>query len=228
MTANSETNAPVQPVAGAMPIRPDGETEPLNPLGDEPQFSDAPVATIDLGNWECDDEIDSARWLVTLSHPRLRGDGPHLAHRSTRLGIRPPAEFPSHAADEEIDGARDESRDWVELRAHETRNRSSKIDSSNEEDSASLEAASAARSWSAIGWAVTTLGLSAVACGSILAGWSLFGSRGELWHVGLPVALAGQVAAVIGLMLLVDTLGPRQRGARPQDATSHDDPIRRR
>lgn len=54
---------------------------------------------------------------------------------------------------------------------------------------------------SQIAWAAIALGVGAFVCGGILVGWSLFGSRPELWDLGLPIALGGQAALVVGLLL---------------------------
>jgi len=170
-----------------------------------------------LDDWELDDEIDSARWLVTLSHARHPGDGPHADHELRSTGFRPPAGSEPPGAYEE------DAHEGNEPIGHGGRIRSSYVNPADDADSTGDDdAASTARRWSSIGWLVATLGLSAVACGSILAGWSLVGSRGELWHVGLPMALAGQVAAVIGLMLLVDSPSRRQRSHAPHLVDSRD------
>ena len=216
MTANTQASAPVDTAGGDVPDRQTDESPPICPIGDDAAWLDAPVSAVGLDDWEFDDEVDSARWLVSLSHARLRGDGPHVAYRSVTVGIDPPAGRASTSADEDADGTWEELRERAEPGEHPARTRFSDAASAYEEDAVGGEAASAARSWSTFGWFVTTLGLSAVACGSILAGWSLWGSRSELWHVGLPMALAGQVAAVIGLMLLVDSPSRRQRTQSPR------------
>jgi hypothetical protein len=50
------------------------------------------------------------------------------------------------------------------------------------------------------------LGAASFACGGILLGWSLATGRQELWTIGLPVALFGQIALLIALMLQLDRL----------------------
>ncbi|MBX3413370.1 MAG: hypothetical protein KF708_11835 [Pirellulales bacterium] len=54
---------------------------------------------------------------------------------------------------------------------------------------------------SQLAWGAIALGIGAFVCGAILVGWSLFGSRPELWDLGLPIALGGQAALVVGLLL---------------------------
>jgi hypothetical protein len=55
-------------------------------------------------------------------------------------------------------------------------------------------------------WTMISLGLSVFACGAVLLGWSLAAGRDELWTVGLPLALLGQAALVVGLVLQLDGL----------------------
>lgn len=62
-------------------------------------------------------------------------------------------------------------------------------------------------SWAAFFiWTILALGLMALVCGGVLLGWSILGRRADLWPVGLPIALAGQVALVVGLILQIDRL----------------------
>ena len=62
-------------------------------------------------------------------------------------------------------------------------------------------------------WFVFTLGTASFACGGILLGWSLATGRQELWNVGLPVALVGQIALLVGLVLQIDRLWHDNREA---------------
>jgi len=58
-----------------------------------------------------------------------------------------------------------------------------------------LDDAAELPAWSAA--AATWLGLTALSCGGLLAGWSLWAGRPEL----MPVALPGAVAGLVGLAL---------------------------
>jgi len=58
----------------------------------------------------------------------------------------------------------------------------------------------------AIAWTILLLSTTAIVCGGVLMVWSLVGSRPELWSIGLPVALGGQVALLVGLVLQMDRL----------------------
>jgi hypothetical protein len=62
-------------------------------------------------------------------------------------------------------------------------------------------------------WSVLTLGTTSFACGGILLGWSVSTGRQELWSVGLPLALAGQIALLVGLVLQIDRLWHDNREA---------------
>jgi hypothetical protein len=57
-----------------------------------------------------------------------------------------------------------------------------------------------------LAWLAISLGTTAFVCGGILLGWSLITGRQELWTIGLPVTLVGQVALLIGLVLQLDRL----------------------
>jgi len=62
-------------------------------------------------------------------------------------------------------------------------------------------------------WAGISLGVMFLACGGILLGWSVLGQRSELWTMGLPITLTGQVLLVIGLVLQLDRLWHHNRAA---------------
>ncbi len=69
-------------------------------------------------------------------------------------------------------------------------------------------------SWThAIVWLFLTLGLMALAFGSVLLGWSLVADRPELWRIGVPAALAGQVVLLLGLIVQLDRLWHDSRAA---------------
>ena len=53
----------------------------------------------------------------------------------------------------------------------------------------------------------------AFVCGGILLGWSVVSGRTELWNVGVPIALCGQIALLLGLILHLDRLWHDSRQA---------------
>jgi hypothetical protein len=55
-------------------------------------------------------------------------------------------------------------------------------------------------------WSVLALGLMASAFGGVLLVWATVAGRNELWTIGMPVGLAGQIVLVIGLILQLDRL----------------------
>ena len=55
-------------------------------------------------------------------------------------------------------------------------------------------------------WFSVGLGTISLVCGGILVGWSLATGRHELWNIGLPLALAGQITLLAGLLLQIDRL----------------------
>lgn len=50
-----------------------------------------------------------------------------------------------------------------------------------------------------LGQAILAIGLAASACGVSLVVWSAYSARAELWSVGIPIAIAGQLAMLIAL-----------------------------
>lgn len=50
-----------------------------------------------------------------------------------------------------------------------------------------------------LGQAILAIGLAASACGGSLVAWSAYSARPELWSVGIPIAIAGQIAMLIAL-----------------------------
>jgi hypothetical protein len=65
----------------------------------------------------------------------------------------------------------------------------------------------------AITWSALSLGVTALVCGGILLGWSMVTGRQELWSLGLPIVLGGQLGLVVGLILQLDHLWHDSRRA---------------
>ncbi len=65
----------------------------------------------------------------------------------------------------------------------------------------------------ALTWIALSLGTTTFVCGGMLLGWSLVAGREELWALGLPIALGGQIALLIGLILQLDRLWHDSRHA---------------
>jgi hypothetical protein len=62
-----------------------------------------------------------------------------------------------------------------------------------------------------VSWLILSLGLAVIACGGVLLGWSVIGQRDDLWPVGMPLALIGQAALIVGLVLQLDGLSHNSR-----------------
>lgn len=50
-------------------------------------------------------------------------------------------------------------------------------------------------------WSALAGGLAAFTCGGVLTGWSIAAGRDDLWTIGLPTLIGGQLTLVLGLML---------------------------
>lgn len=57
-----------------------------------------------------------------------------------------------------------------------------------------------------LSWTSLSLGLMAFACGGVLLGWSVLSGRQDLWSIGMPIVLGGQVGLLVGLVLQLDRL----------------------
>ncbi|MBU4271080.1 MAG: hypothetical protein KKE86_16635 [Planctomycetes bacterium] len=66
---------------------------------------------------------------------------------------------------------------------------------------------------SALTWLSLALGTTGFVCGGVLMGWSLVTGRQELWTIGVPVALVGQIALLVGLVLQLDRMWRDNRRA---------------
>ena len=66
---------------------------------------------------------------------------------------------------------------------------------------------------SIVAWTLLTIGLMAFSCGASLMGWSIAGDRPELWSVGLPMAAAGQLGLVVGLVVQFERSWRKSRRA---------------
>jgi hypothetical protein len=66
---------------------------------------------------------------------------------------------------------------------------------------------------STLAWTVLSLGLMAFACGAVLMVWSFVEQRQELWNLGLPAAVAGQVGLLLGLILQLERIWQNSRDA---------------
>jgi hypothetical protein len=66
---------------------------------------------------------------------------------------------------------------------------------------------------SAAAWLALAVGLMAFACGIALLVWSNVARRDELWSLGLPTAIGGQVGLLVGLVLQLERIWQTSRYA---------------
>ena len=75
-------------------------------------------------------------------------------------------------------------------------------------------------------WLALSLGIMALVCGGILLAWSAIAKRPELWSIGLPIAIVGQVALLLSLILQLDRIWHNHRSTAAQlddfDGQIHD------
>ncbi len=65
-----------------------------------------------------------------------------------------------------------------------------------------------------ISWTCLALGMMAFGCGGSLLAWGLWNERPELWMLGLPTGLVGQLLLLLGLVLQLDHLRHDTNAAR--------------
>jgi hypothetical protein len=53
---------------------------------------------------------------------------------------------------------------------------------------------------------IILLSMTALACGGSLLVWSVVGGRADLWDLGFPIALAGQIALAVGVVLQLERI----------------------
>jgi hypothetical protein len=51
-----------------------------------------------------------------------------------------------------------------------------------------------------IAWLLTAAGTSGLSCGALLALWSWLGDRSDLWNMGLPIMVVGQMVLLAGVL----------------------------
>jgi hypothetical protein len=64
---------------------------------------------------------------------------------------------------------------------------------------------------SLLAWSAISLGLMVLVCGSVLLTWGYLFGRGELWSLGLPIALGGQAVLLLGIFLHMESLWQNSR-----------------
>ena len=65
----------------------------------------------------------------------------------------------------------------------------------------------------ALVWAILSPSLTAFVCGAVLLAWSLVAQRTELWSLGLPIAVCGQVGLLMGFILQLERVWQGHRDA---------------
>jgi hypothetical protein len=64
-----------------------------------------------------------------------------------------------------------------------------------------------------LAWTILSVGMMAFLCGGVLLGWSFVDGRSELWNLGMPITVVGQVALLLGLVLQLERIWQDSRYA---------------
>lgn len=84
---------------------------------------------------------------------------------------------------------------------------------------AAVESAGAEESMmTTFAWFVICAGVTALTCGSVLMAMSFYQERPELWQLGLPIMIIGQVALVLGMGLQLVARTQAEAAAEAKDA----------
>ena len=84
-------------------------------------------------------------------------------------------------------------------------------------------AATAAGAWLGFfAWSALAAGVAAFTCGSVLSAWSFVAGRDDLWSIGLPTLIGGQLILVIGLVLQLQTAWHSQAASAASHGSRRD------
>jgi MFS family permease len=72
---------------------------------------------------------------------------------------------------------------------------------------------------SVVAWSLLGFGIMAFVCGAILLAWSLIADRSELWTLGMPICLAGQLGLLLGLVFQLSRMWDDNRQTANQLAS---------
>jgi hypothetical protein len=152
------------------------------------------------------------------ANPDLRGNGDCSDSGPNENGTVPFAGF--HAAGKASRKSETARREPVRFDEPQAGPPSRHVVTSNQSRMKRKKAVRRQRSVSGVfTWLVISLGAMSLACGGMLLIWSLAGGRPELWNIGLPPALIGQIVLLVGLVLQIDRLwyDSRQASAKLDD-----------
>ena len=135
-------------------------------------------------HWELDQQLQHVQQVLGADKPNAGGTEASSLQEAARLD-------PSHAG----------PADWHSL--HSTKS----------ERAAKRKSTRPRWAMAGLVWTALLLGTMTLVCGGILLGWSIYADRGELWDLGMPIALGGQIALLIGLVLQLDRLWHDSRQA---------------
>lgn len=74
---------------------------------------------------------------------------------------------------------------------------------------------------SSLGWLVLGVGLCATAFGGVLSGWSWATERIDLWNIGFPVLIVGQISVLLGIVIELDGLRRKRTMSAPSTSATN-------
>lgn len=139
---------------------------------------------LDLDDWQFDDDVRTVRRVLqSLGQRTVRIDSAHPQ------GHNDPVAQPHFPPDRAAASKNDDERDVLGSKHHGSTGTSQ---------------------WFA--WLLMAMGLSTFVCGAALLGWYFYDGREQLWRMGLPLALSGQIVLAFGFIMQLEALWQSSRG----------------
>ena len=186
--ASARASAPSAEPAPAAVAAPVIDVQPVQPTQAAPPQRSIPRADlnppVEFDEWELDLEWKRLRGLV--------GTAGNYGHQYDAYQSPQQAEFFSHAPHAALAGP------------HIATTRRKRHAAAVEPEA--RPAPRRGQSWSLLAWSAVSLGLMGFVCGGVLLGWSYVAGRDELWSLGMPIAVAGQIGLLIGLVLQLERI----------------------
>ncbi len=120
-------------------------------------------------------------------------------------------------------GSSEPSLDHFEREPYDGHAGSGRFDSAHERMQPELDEVESESSaeGSSLGWLVLGVGLCATAFGGVLSGWSWATERIDLWNIGFPVLIVGQISVLLGIVIELDGLRRKRTMSAPSTSATN-------
>lgn len=148
-----------------------------------------------------------ATFMWTSMERRSLHIDPQHVPRASRVGGKRPSAGPPPlvATDDDWDSMYDPCATWSPERDEQSSSdQQSSLPSQTLSEDRRRRKRRTKSQW--VQWLLLMLGVALFTSGAVLIGWSFYEDQQGLWNIGTPLALAGQVIFLIGLILQLDIL----------------------